>query len=134
MCIRDRGLDPSHPFPRILNKSLNIVVVLKGKDAFGRAGHLAIVRAPRSLPRIIHLPQRVSGGEHDFVLLSSVLSAFADEMFPGMDVKGAYQFRVTRNSELVVDEAEVENLASALRDELMSRGYNPCLLYTSRCV
>ena len=121
------GLDPSHPFPRILNKSLNIVVVLKGKDAFGRAGHLAIVRAPRSLPRIIHLPQRVSGGEHDFVLLSSVLSAFADEMFPGMDVKGAYQFRVTRNSELVVDEAEVENLASALRDELMSRGYNPAV-------
>ncbi len=121
------GLDPSHPFPKILNKSLNIVVVLKGKDAFGRAGHLAIVRAPRSLPRIIHLPQRVSGGEHDFVLLSSVLSAFADEMFPGMEVKGAYQFRVTRNSELVVDEAEVENLALALRDELVSRGYNPAV-------
>jgi polyphosphate kinase len=121
------GLDPSHPFPKILNKSLNIVVVLKGKDAFGRAGHLAVVRAPRSLTRIIHLPQRVSGGEHDFVLLSSVLSAFADEMFPGMEVKGAYQFRVTRNSELVVDEAEVENLALALRDELMSRGYNPAV-------
>ncbi len=121
------GLDPSHPFPKILNKSLNIVVVLKGRDAFGRAGHLAIVRAPRSLTRIIHLPQRVSGGDHDFVLLSSVLSAFVDEMFPGMEVKGAYQFRVTRNSELVVDEAEVENLALALRDELMSRGYNPAV-------
>ncbi len=121
------GLDPSHPFPKILNKSLNIVVVLKGRDAFGRAGHLAIVRAPRSLTRIIHMPQRVSGGEHDFVLLSSVLSAFADEMFPGMEVKGAYQFRVTRNSELVVDEAEVENLALALRDELMARGYNPAV-------
>ncbi len=121
------GLDPSHPFPKILNKSLNIVVVLKGRDAFGRAGHLAIVRAPRSLTRIIHMPERVSGGDHDFVLLSSVLSAFADEMFPGMEVKGAYQFRVTRNSELVVDEAEVENLALALRDELMSRGYNPAV-------
>lgn len=121
------GLDPSHPFPKILNKSLNIVVVLKGKDAFGRAGHMAIVRAPRSLPRIIHLPPRVSGGPHDFVLLSSVLSAFVDELFPGMEVKGAYQFRVTRDSELVVDEEEVENLALALRDELVGRGYRPAV-------
>ncbi|MEP6632818.1 MAG: polyphosphate kinase 1 [Luteimonas sp.] len=117
------GLDPAHPFPKILNKSLNIVVVLKGKDAFGRAGHLAIVRAPRSLPRIIQLPEKISGGEHDFVFLSSVLSAFVDELFPGMEVKGAYQFRVTRNSELIVDEEEVENLALALRDELIGRGY-----------
>ena len=117
------GLDPAHPFPKILNKSLNIVVVLKGKDAFGRAGHLAIVRAPRSLPRIIQLPHKVSGGEHDFVFLSAVLSAFVDELFPGMEVKGAYQFRVTRNSELIVDEEEVENLALALRDELIGRGY-----------
>jgi polyphosphate kinase len=117
------GLDPAHPFPKILNKSLNIVVVLKGKDAFGRSGHLAIVRAPRSLPRIIQLPQKASGGEHDFVFLSAVLSAFVDELFPGMQVKGAYQFRVTRNSELIVDEEEVENLALALRDELVGRGY-----------
>lgn len=117
------GLDPAHPFPKILNKSLNIVVVLEGKDAFGRAGHLAIVRAPRSLSRIIQLPQEVSGGDNDFVLLSSVLSAFVEELFPGMDVKGAYQFRVTRNSELILDEDEVENLALALRDELVGRGY-----------
>ncbi|MFT3755907.1 MAG: polyphosphate kinase 1 [Pseudoxanthomonas sp.] len=121
------GLDPSHPFPKILNKSLNIVVVLKGKDAFGRSGHLAIVRAPRSLSRIIHLPQKISGGEHDFVLLSSVLSAFVAELFPGLEVKGAYQFRVTRDSELVVDEEEVENLAIALRDELSGRGYRPAV-------
>jgi polyphosphate kinase len=117
------GLDPAHPFPKILNKSLNIVVALQGRDAFGRAGHLAIVRAPRSLPRIIQLPQEVSGGPHDFVFLSTVLAAFVDELFPGMEVKGAYQFRVTRNSELVVDEDEVENLALALRDELIGRGY-----------
>jgi polyphosphate kinase len=117
------GLDPAHPFPKILNKSLNIVVALQGRDAFGRAGHLAIVRAPRSLPRIIQLPQEVSGGPHDFVFLSAVLAAFVDELFPGMEVKGAYQFRVTRNSELVVDEDEVENLALALRDELIGRGY-----------
>jgi polyphosphate kinase len=117
------GLDPAHPFPKILNKSLNIIVVLKGKDAFGRSGHLAVVRAPRSLPRIIPLPERISGGEYDFVFLSSVLSVFVDELFPGMEVKGAYQFRVTRNSELIVDEEEVENLAIALRDELVGRGY-----------
>ncbi|GAB3390549.1 polyphosphate kinase 1 [Lysobacter fragariae] len=117
------GLDPAHPFPKILNKSLNIVVVLKGRDAFGRAGNLAIVRAPRSLPRIIQLPEDVSGGPHDFVFLSAVLSAFVDELFPGMKVEGAYQFRVTRNSELLVDEEEVDNIALALRDELAGRGY-----------
>ena len=116
------GLDPSHPFPKILNKSLNIVVVLKGTDAFGRAGHLAVVRAPRSLPRIIQLPKSLGGGQN-FVLLSAVLSTFVNELFPGMDVRGAYQFRVTRNSELVVDEEEMENLALALRDELVDRGY-----------
>ena len=119
------GLDPAHPFPKILNKTLNIVVVLEGTDAFGRAGHLAIVRAPRSLPRIIQLPPSLAAeGEQNFVFLSSVLSAFVEELFPGMDVKGAYQFRVTRNSELVVDEEEVENLALALRDELVDRGYS----------
>ncbi|TWG86940.1 polyphosphate kinase [Luteimonas sp. J16] len=117
------GLDPAHPFPKILNKSLNVVVVLKGRDAFGRAGHLAIVRAPRSLPRIIQLPEKASGGEYDFVFLSAVLSEFVHELFPGMQVKGAYQFRVTRNSEVFVDEDEVENLALALRDELAQRGY-----------
>ncbi|UFN07489.1 polyphosphate kinase 1 [Xylella taiwanensis] len=118
------GLDPAHPFPKIFNKTLNIVVVLNGIDAFGRAGHLAIVRAPRSLPRIIELPQHLCGvGSQNFVFLSSVLSAFVDELFPGMAVKGAYQFRVTRNSELVVDEDEVENLALALRNELVTRGY-----------
>ncbi|KRG41317.1 polyphosphate kinase [Stenotrophomonas panacihumi] len=122
------GLDPAHPFPKILNKTLNIVVVLEGTDAFGRAGHLAIVRAPRSLPRIIQLPDSLSeAGTQSFVFLSSVLSAFVDELFPGMEVKGAYQFRVTRNSELVVDEEEVENLALALRDELVDRGYRPAV-------
>ena len=117
------GLDPSHPFPRILNKSLNVVVVLEGRDAFGRSGGMAIVRAPRSLSRIVRLPREISGGDNDFVLLSAILSAFVDEMFPGMRVKGAYQFRVTRNSELFVDEEEVENLAHALKDELAGRGF-----------
>ncbi len=119
------GLDPAHPFPKILNKSLNIVVRLEGRDAFGREAHLAIVRAPRSLPRIIRMPDADGDGDryHDFVFLSSLLAAFMDELFPGMEVKGAYQFRVTRNSELIVDEEDVDNLALALRDELVGRGY-----------
>jgi polyphosphate kinase len=117
------GLDPAHPFPRILNKSLNLAVTLDGHDAFGREGHMALVRAPRSLPRIIRLPEEVSGSRHDFVFLSGLLNHFADDMFPGFRVKGSYQFRVTRNSELMVDEDEVENLASALSEELAGRGY-----------
>ena len=117
------GLDPAHPFPRILNKSLTLAVVLKGRDAFGREGHMALVRAPRSLPRIIRMPAEVAGASYDFVFLSSVLHEFMDELFPGMQVKGSYQFRVTRNSELFVDEDEVENIALALRDELKGRGY-----------
>ena len=121
------GLDPAHPFPRILNKSLNVVVVLEGKDAFGRKGGMAVVRAPRSLPRIIQIPPEVSGGQYDFVFLSALLTAFVDDLFPGLKVKGAYQFRVTRNSELFVDEEEVENLASALKGELLSRGFRPAV-------
>jgi polyphosphate kinase len=117
------GLDPAHPFPRILNKSLNVIVALRGTDAFGREGDMALVRAPRSLPRIVRLPQEVGSHPYEFVFLSSILLQFVDELFPGMRVKGAYTFRVTRNSELFVDEEEVENLAHALRDELRGRGF-----------
>lgn len=119
------GLDPAHPFPKILNKSLNLVVVLEGRDAFGREAPLAIVRAPRSLPRIVRLPDAdgEADGQHNFVFLSAILSEFVGELFPGMRTTGAYQFRVTRNSELIVDEEEVDNLALALRDELAGRGY-----------
>ena len=121
------ALDPAHPFPQILNKSLNVAVILEGKDAYGRRGGIAIVRAPRSLPRIIQIPEKYSGGTDDYVFLSAILTEFVGDLFPGMKVKGAYQFRVTRNSELFVDEEEVENLASALKDELHSRGYNPAV-------
>lgn len=117
------GLDPAHPFPRILNKTLTFLVSLKGTDAFGREGELALVRAPRSLPRIIRLPSEVADTPYEFLFLSSVLQHFVDELFPGMDVQGAYPFRVTRNSELDVDEDDVENLAHALRDELLERGF-----------
>ncbi len=117
------GLDPAHPFPRILNKSLNFAVVLEGRDAFGRDSGMALVRAPRSLPRIIRIPRSYSRGPDDFVFLSSIIHAFINELFPGMKVRGCYQFRVTRNSELFVDEEEVDDLARALEGELMERGF-----------
>ncbi|MEM1081844.1 MAG: polyphosphate kinase 1 [Pseudomonadota bacterium] len=117
------GLDPVHPFPRILNKSLNFAVELEGQDAFGRDSGMALVRAPRSLPRLIRIPKSYSRGEHDFVFLSSILHAFINELFPGMSVRGCYQFRVTRNSELLVDEEEIEDLARALEGELLERGF-----------
>lgn len=117
------GLDPAHPFPRILNKSLNFAVSVSGDDAFGREADMALVRAPRSLPRVVRLPASYTKGTHTFVLLSSIIRAFVDELFPGMKVQGCFQFRVTRNSELLVDEEEIENLARALRGPLQERGF-----------
>ncbi|HUP92195.1 MAG TPA: polyphosphate kinase 1 [Solimonas sp.] len=116
------GLDPAHPFPRILNKSLNFIVSLSGKDAFGRNTGFAVVQAPRALPRLIRIPATVPGsGPHDFVFLSSVIHAYVDELFPGMQATGCYQFRVTRNSDLLVDEEEAEDLLVALEGELSQR-------------
>ncbi|MEQ1440392.1 polyphosphate kinase 1 [Fontimonas sp. SYSU GA230001] len=116
------GLDPAHPFPRILNKSLNFIVQLSGKDAFGRNTGFAIVQAPRALPRLIQLPREVAGtGPHDFVFLSSVIHAYVDDLFPGMEATGSYQFRLTRNSDLLVDEEEVKDLMEALEGELSQR-------------
>ncbi|MCC5812003.1 MAG: polyphosphate kinase 1 [Ectothiorhodospiraceae bacterium] len=117
------GLDPAHPFPRILNKSLNFIVQLEGKDAFGRNSGMAVVQAPRSLPRLIRLPETDGNGPNDFVFLSSIIHAFVGELFPGMRVKGCYQFRVTRNSDLYVDEEEVDDLLVAMEGELQSRRY-----------
>ena len=117
------GLDPAHPFPRILNKSLNFVVTLEGKDAFGRDSGTAVVQAPRSLPRVIRLPQEVAKNEYEFVFLSSILHAHVGELFPGMRVTGCYQFRLTRNSDLFVDEEEIDDLLMALEGELPSRHY-----------
>jgi len=122
--ISPMGLDPAHPFPRILNKSLNFIVSLKGKDAFGRSGGTAIVQAPRALPRVIQLPPTEQGnGAYDFVFLTSVIHTFVEQLFPGMQVRGCYQFRVTRNSDLFVDEEEIDDLLLALEGELASRRY-----------
>jgi polyphosphate kinase len=117
------GLDPSHPFPRVLNKSLNFAVELEGKDAYGRKSAIAIVQAPRVLPRVIRLPREISGVEYDFIFLSSILHAHISELFAGMKVVDSYQFRVTRNSELFVDEEEVKDLRTALRGELPHRQF-----------
>lgn len=117
------GLDPSHPFPRLVNKSLNFIVALEGKDAFGRETGLAIIPAPRSLPRTLRLPDELTDGGDHFVFLSSIIHDYADELFPGMKVKGCYQFRVTRNADLDIDHEETSDLASALEDELHSRNF-----------
>jgi len=116
-------LDPSHPFPRVLNKSLQFIVLLQGEDAFGQAGGMAVVQAPRPLPRLIRLPETPSPGSYDFVFLSSIIHAHMGDLFPGMEVNGCYQFRVTRNSHLFVDAEETEDLLRALEGELPSRRY-----------
>lgn len=116
------GIDPGHPFPRILNKSLNFIVEVIGSDAFGRNGHLAIVQAPRSLPRLIQLPNKDGDDSVNFVFLSSVIHEFVHDLFEGLQVNGCYQFRVTRNSDLYVDD-EIDNLPLALEGELASRRY-----------
>lgn len=117
------GLDPAHPFPRVLNKSLNFAVELEGKDAFGRSSGTAIVQAPRVLPRVIRMPSEIAGCDYGFVFLSSILHAHVGELFAGMTVKGCYQFRVTRNSDLFVDEEEITNLREALQGELSHRQF-----------
>ncbi len=115
-------LDPAHPFPRILNKALHFIVEIDGTDEFGQAGGMAVVQAPRVLPRIIRLPD-AGDGSYDFVFLSSIIHEHVGDLFPGMQVTGCHQFRVTRNSDLLVDAEEVEDLRKALEGELPSRRY-----------
>ena len=117
-------LDPTRPIPRILNKSFNFIVSLHGRDAFGRPCHRAIVQAPRSLPRLIPLPTSLEGtGNADFVFLSSVIHAFVDRLFTGIQINGCYQFRVTRNSDLYIDDEDVDDLMHALEGELFESRY-----------
>jgi polyphosphate kinase len=121
-------LDPTRPFPRILNKSLNFIVSLDGRDAFGRPCHRAIVQAPRSLPRLIPLPSNLEGtGKSDFVFLSSVIHAFVDQLFAGMEIDGCYQFRVTRDSDLFIDDEDVDDLMTALEGELFESRYGAAM-------
>jgi polyphosphate kinase len=115
------ALDPARPFPKILNKSLNFAVVVEGEDGFGRNSGLAVVQAPRSLPRLIRLPDEL--GSRNFVFLGTIVEAFVSRLFAGMRVQGCYQFRVTRNSDLFVEQDEVDDLLRAVEGELVSRRY-----------
>jgi polyphosphate kinase len=117
------GLDPAHPFPQVVNKSLNFVIELSGHDAFGRDTSIAIIKAPRVLPRVIRVPRDVAGADHAFVMLSSVMHAHLHELFPGRGVAGYAQFRVTRDADLWIDEEEVKNLRQALQWELPQRQF-----------
>ncbi len=117
------GLDPAHPFPQVANKSLNFIVQLSGKDAFGRSNEIAIVKVPRVLPRLIPLPAKLCDGATSFVLLSSVIRAHLSELFPGRVVGQFSQFRVTRHSDMAVDEDDIGNLRTALREGLQHRNY-----------
>ena len=117
------GLDPAHPFPRILNKSLNFIVRLDGKDAFGRNSGRAIVQVPRSLPHIIELPEALSIKGRNFVFISSIIHFFMAEIFVGMTVVESYQFRLTRNSDIFLDEEETDDLLRAVQGELAYRQY-----------
>jgi polyphosphate kinase len=115
------ALDPARPFPKILNKSLNFAIVVEGEDGFGRNSGLAVVQAPRSLPRLIRLPDE--HGRRQFVFLGTIVEAFVSKLFAGMSVRGCYQFRVTRNSDLFVEQEEVDDLLRAVEGELASRRY-----------
>jgi polyphosphate kinase len=115
------ALDPARPFPKILNKSLNFAIVVEGEDGFGRNSGLAVVQAPRSLPRLIRLPDEL--GSRNFVFLSTIVEAYVAKLFGGMRMRGCYQFRVTRNSDLFVEQEEVDDLLRAVEGELASRRY-----------
>jgi polyphosphate kinase len=117
------SLDPSHPFPQVANKSLNFIARIGGRDAFGRENHIAIVKVPRVLPRVIRLPRELCGGQQGFVLLTSVMRAHLGELFPGRTVESFSQFRVTRDSDLEVEGDDVTNLRQALRSGLTLRHY-----------
>ncbi|MGA1527280.1 MAG: polyphosphate kinase 1 [Burkholderiaceae bacterium] len=117
------GLEPSHPFPRVLNKSLNFIVTLEGDDSYGRSSKLAVLQAPRILSWVTPVPKDISGHRFGFMMLGSIVHNGVGELFPGMTVTGIYQFRVTRNSDLFVDDEEVTDLREALRGELSQRQF-----------
>ena len=123
------SLDPAHPFPKLLNKSLNFIIALEGEDAFGLPANMAVLQAPRILPRMVKLPADIASGKDAFVLLSSIIHSYVQELFFGMHIKGFYQFRLTRDSELIVNDDDLKDLLAAVQGELHDRQYgNPVRL------
>jgi polyphosphate kinase len=129
------GLDPAHPFPRVLNKSLNLIARLAGDDDFGRSSGIAVVQVPRSLPRLVRLPSDLCGVPHAFVLLSWIVQKHMAQLFPGLEMLGAHPFRVTRNSDLWVEQEDVDDLLHAIKGELPRRHFGDAvrLELTSDC-
>ncbi len=119
------SLDLTHPFPRLINKSLHFLLRIDGIDAFGRDLNYAVLHMPRSLPRLVEIPAGVDQDEstHRVLLLSEIVRECAEDLFPGMNIKGCYQFRLTRDSDLMLDELETDDLALELQKELGSRDF-----------
>ncbi|MGC1181517.1 polyphosphate kinase 1 [Legionella sp.] len=117
------ALDLAHPLPQMINKSLNFIISLSGKDAFDRNINYAVVHAPRSIPRVIHLPSELCEDAHYYVYLSSIITTHVNSLFPGMEISGCYAFRLTRNSDLFLREEEIDDLAQAVQREIFSRHY-----------
>ncbi len=124
------AIDPAHPFPQLLNKSLNLIVELEGDDL---STDLAVVQIPRILPRVLPFPQK-TGEDRDFIFLGNLIQAHVGRLFHGVKVRGAHMFRITRNSNLYVDEEEARNLLRAIEDELrkVNRG-NAVRLEVQNC-
>jgi polyphosphate kinase len=114
------AIDPAHPFPQLLNKSLNTIVQLEMAQAGQVLKHMAVVQTPRVLPRLVKLP-REEGHSQDYVFLGRLIGHFLADLFPGTRILGYWQFRVTRNSELYIDEEDVDNLLHAVENELHNR-------------
>jgi polyphosphate kinase len=113
------ALDPAHPFPQLLNKSLNIIVDLEMKKGSDRLRYMAVVPVPRLLPRLVKLPAR--GKDREYIFLGRVIGQYLGDLFPGASILGYWHFRVTRNSELYIDEEETANLLQAVELELRNR-------------
>jgi polyphosphate kinase len=113
------AIDPAHPFPQLLNKSLNLIVRLELPRNGEMLKHLAVVQIPRNQPRLVKLPGPVA--RRDYVHLGRVIGHYLADLFPGTTLLGYWHFRVTRNSELYIDEEETSNLLNAVETELHNR-------------